>query len=110
MELLEMLTRKMMETKVWSVNIIGIVEGMEKIDDEVYFLNDEKESIMANYGMGSCSNHQEASKSYWRQGYRNQVRNYECAADLGDQEREESINSKIEIMLKRILERVVSTD
>ncbi|MCE3049754.1 hypothetical protein HAX54_045720 [Datura stramonium] len=97
MELHEMLTNKVMEIKVWSVNAIRKVERKEKIDDEVYFYNDEKEGVVENHGMGSHSNHQEASQSSWREGYRNQVSadvkvplvemvttNLECVGCCGD--------------------------
>ncbi|MCD9642991.1 hypothetical protein HAX54_030089 [Datura stramonium] len=48
MEHLKMLTRHVMETKIWSANAIRIVERMEQIDDEGYFLNDEKELKLGN--------------------------------------------------------------
>ncbi|MCD9646131.1 hypothetical protein HAX54_035699 [Datura stramonium] len=102
--------RKVMETKVWSVNAIGIVGMMEQIEEEVYFLNEEKEGVAKNHDMGSHPNHQEENQSSWRQGYGNQGRNYEHIVDLGTPERDESIHLKIEIMLERVLERVVSTD
>ncbi|MCD7464626.1 hypothetical protein HAX54_053145 [Datura stramonium] len=48
-ELLEMLIRKVMETKVWSVNSIGIIEKPEHIKDELYFLDDNGEVIVKTY-------------------------------------------------------------
>ncbi|MCD7468798.1 hypothetical protein HAX54_007287 [Datura stramonium] len=52
MERLKMLTSQVMETKVWSVNAIGPIERMEQIDDEVYFLNNEKECVVVNHRIG----------------------------------------------------------
>ncbi|MCE2055509.1 hypothetical protein HAX54_042779 [Datura stramonium] len=51
MELLEMFIRQVMETKVCSVNVIGTVERMEQFEDEVYFLNDEKEGVLTNHSV-----------------------------------------------------------
>ncbi|MCD7472213.1 hypothetical protein HAX54_013232 [Datura stramonium] len=90
MELVKMLTRKVIKTKVWSVNAIGTVERMEQIDDEIYFLNDEKEYVVANHGAGSPPSHQKESQGFLRQGYENQGQNYEHATDWGKREREKS--------------------
>ncbi|MCE3049634.1 hypothetical protein HAX54_045437 [Datura stramonium] len=83
MKLLEILTWKVMETKIWSVNKIG----------------DEWNTLMMRF-----------ISSMMKRAYRNQGQNYKNAADGRDREREESINSKTEIMLEQILERVVSID
>ncbi|MCD7462424.1 hypothetical protein HAX54_048528 [Datura stramonium] len=52
MELLQMLTRKVIETKVWSVNAIKTIEKLVHIEEEVYFLDINREVVAATYGCG----------------------------------------------------------
>ncbi|MCD7460933.1 hypothetical protein HAX54_044803 [Datura stramonium] len=80
MKLLKILTRQVMETRVWYMNSIGTIYNLKYIEDEVYFLDASGEVVVATYG------------------------------DLGNQGREVSVHSKIETLLERVLERVTSTD
>ncbi|MCE5166865.1 hypothetical protein HAX54_028299, partial [Datura stramonium] len=49
MELLKILIRQVMETKVMSVNAIETIDKPEHIEDEVYFLNASREVVAATY-------------------------------------------------------------
>ncbi|MCD7452185.1 hypothetical protein HAX54_015374 [Datura stramonium] len=76
MKLLEMLTRKEMDTKTRSVNAIGMVDQVEQFENEVYFLNHEKEYVLANQSMGSHLHHQEEIQGSLGQGQGNEVESY----------------------------------
>ncbi|MCE3215122.1 hypothetical protein HAX54_000933 [Datura stramonium] len=57
-----------------SVTAIGMVERVEQFKDEVYFLNDENEGVLANQNKGSHLYRQEENQGSWGWRHGNQGR------------------------------------